>query len=147
MYGTAVLAAGEAGPATLALRRGALFVLVGALSVALDVGLLAVLHGALKAPLLAAASIAFWLSLAANFGLNRSVVFAGSNRGLGHDAARYLVLAGVNYLVTLAVVGGLVAAGMPYLLAKLSAVALIAASNFVSYRHWVFAGDGAGDTA
>jgi putative flippase GtrA len=48
------------------------------------------------------------------------------------------VLTGINYLITLAIVNGLAALGMSYLLAKVIATAVIAGINYIAYRNWVF---------
>lgn len=135
MLGTAVLPASDVRPTTSALR----FLLVGLASAGTDLTLLAGLHGAAGVPLLAATTIAFWTSLAINFALSRGWVFPAGSRGVRGQAARYLFLVGVNYLATLALVGGLAAAGVPYLLAKVAALGAIACWNFVLYRHWIFA--------
>jgi putative flippase GtrA len=115
------------------------FLLVGVVSAGTDLALLAGLHGVAGIPLLTATTLAFWASLVVNFALNRGWVFptaGGSARG---QAVRYLLLVGANYLATLALVGGLSAAGVPYMVAKLVALAAIACWNFVLYRHWIFA--------
>ena len=46
---------------------------------------------------------------------------------------------GINAGITLAIVTGLTAAGMYYLLAKFVAIVVIACINYVAYRTWVFA--------
>jgi putative flippase GtrA len=135
MLGTAVLPSDEVRPAAPALR----FLLVGMASAGTDVALLAALHGLAGMPLLAATTLAFWASLAVNFALNRGWVFPGGSGSVRGQAARYLFLVGVNYLATLALVGGLAAAGVPYMLAKVVALVSIACWNFVLYRRWIFA--------
>lgn len=130
---------GEPGTARRATRSSVLrFLAVGGLSYVVDAGTLAALHGGLGVPLLAATSVAFATGLAVNFGLNRTVVFAARSGGLPGQFTRYLVLVGVNYLLTLLIVGGLAALGVNYLLAKTIAVALNAMLNYTAYRFWVF---------
>jgi putative flippase GtrA len=135
---------GGHGGATTITGRGALlrrlvrFLAAGGLSAAVDVGLLALLHGAFQVPLIAATSIAFWTSLAVNFALNRRWVFAGSGPGLHRQLGRYLVAVGINYVTTLALVAGLTAVGIGYLVAKLAAMAVTACWNYLLYRFWIF---------
>ena len=132
MLGMVVLPSGVVRPA---LR----FLVVGVVSAGTDLVLLAGLHGVAGVPLLVATTLAFWTSLAVNFALNRGWVFPGASGSVRGQAARYLFLVGLNYLATLALVGGFTAAGVPYLLAKVVALVMIACWNFVLYRRWIFA--------
>ena len=114
------------------------FVLVGLLSVGVDTGLLVVLRELVGLPLAVATTVAFALTLAVNFSLNMGFVFGVRGRLPGR-LARYTVLVGVNYLLTLLLVLGIAALGVHYVVAKLVAVASCALVNFVAYRQWVFA--------
>jgi putative flippase GtrA len=121
------------------LLRGFRFLVVGGVSAGVDVGLLALLHGVVGLRLVVATTVAFWTSLAVNFGLNRNWVFVQTRAGsVRRHAARYLAAVGLNYAATLAIVGGLVAAGVGYLVAKLAAIAVLAVGNYVLYRRWIF---------
>lgn len=113
------------------------FLLVGALSYLADAGTLAGLHGGAGVALLIATSVAFVVGLAVNYGLNRVLTF-GSAAPVRYEVARYLLLVLANYLITLAFVGGLTAAGLPYLAAKTVSTAVLAVANFLAYRSWVF---------
>jgi putative flippase GtrA len=110
---------------------------VGVLSVVVDVSLLVVLHSVVHLALLIATVIAFWSALVVNYLLNHRWTFGVGGR-LGSRVPRYAVLVGINFAITVAVVGGLTAAGLPYLLAKGIAVAVAGTVNFVGYRVWVF---------
>jgi putative flippase GtrA len=107
-------------------------VLVGGVSLAVDVVLLVALHRALG--LTAATVIAFGVSVVANFTLNRALHLRGKR---SHEQIlRYGALLGGNVLVTL----GIVTAGHRwYLVAKLVAVAVTTTWNLPLYRRWVFA--------
>lgn len=118
------------------------FVAVGVASYAVDIGVLYLLHGRAGVALWLATTIAYVCGLGANFGLNRVVTFASAGP-MHAQLARYVALLVGNYGVTVAMVTGLTAAGSPYLISKTICVALLASVNFVAYRHWVFAGDGA----
>ena len=106
-------------------------VLVGGVSLAVDVALLVVLHSPLGVP--AATVIAFASSVVVNFLLNRAVHLQGAAHQ--RHLLRYGLLLGVNAVVTLAVVS---AGHRWYLEAKLLAVALTTSWNFPLYRRWVF---------
>jgi putative flippase GtrA len=113
------------------------YLVVGVLSVAIDAGTLAVLHGVLRVWLPLATTLGYALAFAVNFGLNRSWAF-GSTAAVGGQATRFLALSAANYLITLAIVTGLAAAGVYYLVAKVISVTVIAAVNYVTYRMWIF---------
>lgn len=112
---------------------------IGAVSVGVDLGVLALLVEGLRVPLALSTALAFGTSVAVNFSLNRLLV-AGPGAGrLGRHATRYLVLLVANLLVTLLVVLLADAAAIPYLAAKVVVVLASAGWNFVLYRRWVFA--------
>jgi len=113
------------------------FLLVGLLSYLTDASTLALLHTGAGVPLLVATSGAFVIGLAVNYALNRVLTF-GSVAVLRYEVARYLLLVLANYVITLALVGGLTAAGLPYLGSKTVSTAVLAVVNFVAYRSWVF---------
>jgi putative flippase GtrA len=107
-------------------------VVVGGVSLAVDVVLLVALHRVLG--LTAATVIAFGASVAVNFTLNRALHVRGERSQ--EQLLRYGALLGGNALVTL----GIVTAGHRwYLVAKFVAVAVTTTWNFPLYRRWVFA--------
>ena len=134
-------------------RRGVLghqvprFLVVGLVSYAVDIAVLYLGHGRAHITLWLATSLGYLAGLIANFGLNRMFTFRSSSR-VHVQLARYAALLVGNYVVTVASVTGLTAAGCPYLVSKTICVALLAIANFFAYRHWVFAdsvfADGAG---
>lgn len=113
------------------------FLVVGVLSYVVDAGTLAALHSGFGVPLLVATSIAFATGLLVNYGLNRALTF-GSDSAVRYEVSRYLVLVLLNYVATLGLVGGLTAAGLPYLASKTVSTAVLAVANFIAYRSWVF---------
>ncbi|MEV0732437.1 GtrA family protein [Polymorphospora sp. NPDC050346] len=113
------------------------FLAVGGASAALDTGLLWLLHGALGVWLPAATLTAVVAAFVLNFLLNRSWVFV-SGGSAGGQFVRYLVLAGLNWVLTVAAVTGLVALGAHYLVARVGVLAVLTVLNFVAYRVWVF---------
>ncbi len=114
------------------------FVIVGAATVFVDFVSLYILHGILGLAVAPATAVAFAAGLPVNFMGQRVWVFKSLDtpyRRLG----RYLIMLGINAGITLAIVTGLTAAGMYYLLAKFVAIVVIACINYVAYRTWVFA--------
>lgn len=91
----------------------------------------------LDVPLAPATAAAFLSSVAVNFGLNR--LLAGGGGLLGGQVVRYAVLLLANLLLTVAVVTGAEAVGVPYVLAKAAVVLASTLWNYVLYRAWVFA--------
>lgn len=120
-------------------RSLALYLSIGALSYAVDAGLLVLTTGPFGAPTWLGTTIGFWTSVIVNFALNRTVFArrAGPTSMAAHTA-RYGALLGVNYLVTLLIVSVGVSWGWPALVPKTFAVALTTTWNFLLYRTWVF---------
>lgn len=75
--------------------------------------------------------------MAVNFGLNR--LLAGGTGLLGRQVVRYALLLSANLLLTVAVVTGGEAVGVPYVLAKGAVVLASTLWNYLLYRRWVFA--------
>ena len=117
------------------LRQAVLFLVVGGASAATDAGGFLVLTRAGTAPWLASA-ISFCAAFGVNYAGNRDLAF----RGRSTDGAlrRYVILVGINLVVSTAIVAGLVAAGAAPMVAKVVSMVVIAAANFVALRLWVF---------
>jgi putative flippase GtrA len=113
------------------------FLIIGVLSFIVDAGTLFLTHGVLHMWLPLATTLAYAVAFTVNFTLNRLWTF-GSTAALTGQAARYIALTGLNYLITLLIVNGLAATGISYLLAKVVSTAIIAGINYFAYRHWVF---------
>lgn len=118
-------------------RRLVTYLVVGVASFGTDFGLLLLLRGGFGVPVLVAGTISYWASVTVNYGLNRVVSFA-DRAATRSSVLRYGILLGVNWAVTLVVldVAGLV--GISYLLAKVAAVVMLTALNYVAYARWVF---------
>lgn len=114
------------------------FLVVGGVSVVLDVGLLVGLRELVRVSIPVATTTAFWVALCVNFWLHK--VWSFSDAGpAGAPFAKYMTLVAVNYLITLGIVTGGVAVGVPYVAAKLVAIAVGVAWTYVAYGRWVFA--------
>ncbi|MEV4631132.1 GtrA family protein [Micromonospora sp. NPDC049523] len=113
------------------------YLVVGGGSAALDTGLLWLLHGAFNVWLPLATFVGVVTSTGLNFLLNRSWVFS-STGGAGGQLVRYLILVGVNWVLTVLMVAALAGLGLNYLVAKCVALVVLTTLNFVVYRAWVF---------
>ena len=114
------------------------YLVVGGLSVVVDIGLLALLHETFGVPLGVATTVAFCTAVVMNFLLNRTAMSSWGSRGLTQHALRYGSLVVANYVITLAVVTAVGQVSYWYLVAKLAVVAGSTSWNFLLYRHWVF---------
>jgi putative flippase GtrA len=115
------------------------YLLIGVLTVGVDVGLLVLLRDVLTLPISLAAALAFGTSVVVNFALNR-LLHAGASPGeLAGHLVRYGLLLSANLLLTVLVLTAAERAGLPYLPVKLGIVASMTCWNFVLYRRWVFA--------
>lgn len=119
-------------------RQLVYYLVVGGLTVIVDVGLLALLHESYGVPLGLATTVAFCTAVVVNFLLNRTVMSSRGSHGLTQHALRYGSLVAANYVITLAVVTTAGHVGDRYLVAKVAVVAVSTAWNFLLYRYWVF---------
>lgn len=136
----APLAAADANKAATSGSRSELlgFVMIGVLSYVVDAGLLWLLSGPGGVDVRIAATVAFWTSVLINFTLNRWLFHQSAGGGLRRHTARYAILLGINYFVTLAGLSAAESAGMNIIIAKTAIAAVISVWNFVLYRVWVF---------
>lgn len=101
--------------------------------------MLALLHGALRVPLLVSTTIAFAVASVVNFSFNRRWAFHGARDGRTRpQLIRFYTLVLLNLLSTVLITVGLNALGLMYLVAKLVAALVNAVANFFLYRAWVF---------
>lgn len=114
------------------------YLVVGGLTVVVDIGLLALLHEFYGVPLGLATTVAFCTAVVMNFLLNRTAMSSWGSRGLMRHAFRYASLVVANYVITVAVVMTAGHLGDRYLVAKVAVVAASTTWNFLLYRHWVF---------
>jgi len=114
------------------------YLVVGGLTVVVDIGLLALLHESYGVSLGIATTVAFCTAVTVNFLLNRAAMSSRGAQGLVQHAVRYGSLVVANYVITLAVVTTAGHVGDRYLVAKVAVVAASTCWNFLLYRHWVF---------
>jgi putative flippase GtrA len=113
------------------------FLVSGGAGAAVDAGMLYLLHGKAGVWLPLATFLSVATSYGVNFTLNRFWSFNSVAR-VGGQMARYLILAAGNWIFNVAMVTGLAALGLHYLVAKFITLAVAGALNYVSYRIWVF---------
>ncbi|WP_161500711.1 GtrA family protein [Embleya scabrispora] len=116
------------------------FLVSGAASVVIDMGLLYLLHGIWGLWLPAATFLATATSFAVNFTMNRFWSFGSTVSPVGGQMVRYLILAAVNWVITVVFVSALAWMGLFYMSAKLITVVFNAIVNYFAYRLWVFKG-------
>jgi putative flippase GtrA len=85
-----------------------------------------------------AATAAFLVAVTNNFLLNRVWTFGPGVGRMRHQAWRFLAVSVVGFVVNLAVLEALVAAGLPEIGAQAIAVAVAMPVNFVGNRLWTF---------
>jgi putative flippase GtrA len=121
----------------VSIRRIALYIGVGLVGFCVDFGLLLLFREVFGTPIWAAATIAFWASLAVVFLSNKYLTFGA--RGMGHrQLVRYFVLLGINYLATLGIIAVAQRIGVGYQVGKVAAVAVTTVWNYLAYQLWVF---------
>jgi putative flippase GtrA len=128
-----------AAPPRLRLQHQLLhYLVIGGLTVVVDIGLLGLLHESFGVPVGVATTVAFGTAVMVNFLLNRTAMSSRGSWGLTQHALRYGTLVLANYVITLAVVTTAGHVGDRYLVAKVAVVAVSTLWNFLLYRHWVF---------
>lgn len=113
------------------------YLLVGGSAFALDFGLLALLKSGVGLPAWLAAALAFALSTAWSFFLQRKVTFS-ADMNVGNSAARYGILLVANMLLTAGIVEVFDRLLEMYLVGKVVATALTTAWNFPIMKYWVY---------
>lgn len=119
-------------------RAGMRFVATGAVVYVVDTGTLWLLHSKAGLGLALATTLAFCVAFVVNFTMSRLFTFRVSGP-VAPQAARLLVLVGINYVSTMIIVIALSHVWSAFLLSKTIATAVNAVFNFFTYRHWAFA--------
>ena len=114
------------------------YLVVGALSFAVDYQTLVLVRHVFEAPLWLATTSGFWVSFLLNFALSRLWTFQDSNGHPAGQLVRYAALVAVNFTVTLVAVSVLHGLGLSLLLAKAATVGTLTVTTFLAYKHWVF---------
>lgn len=115
------------------------FLIVGALTAALQLGAFTLLYEYAEMDYRVATSLAYALAVAFHFLMNRNVTFRSKSANAAGDLSRYLVLVALNYLINLGVIVFVVQAahGDPVVGAA-AAIAVTVGVTYVLSRFWVF---------
>jgi len=114
------------------------YVAIGGTTFVIDFSLLVFLHSFMHAPLLVAATISYWSSIAFNFLANRFWTFGATETHIAKHAVAYGVLLGANYLFTIGFIAGATHLGVAYTIAKVMAVAVQIPWTYVAYKKVIF---------
>lgn len=114
------------------------YLFVGGSTFILDLGLLILLHEEFNINVPIATSVAYWVSIAYNFSLNRYWTFNNEEReSLRRHLTAYLLLLGFNYLFTVIFVS-LMSQVIYVGLAKILAVPIQMLWTYPCYKRYVF---------
>jgi len=126
----------------LARRRIARFALVGGICIPFNVGLLWLLHGSARLPVVLAWALAFEISALFNFYANQRFTYREQQHLRGWDWPKRALKAQLSSLVGVAVnvaaFGALLTGGVPYLSADTAGIVVAFAVNFTLADHFVF---------
>jgi putative flippase GtrA len=113
------------------------YVFVGGSTFVLDLGLLVFLHAVCQVPVILAATVSYWTSIAYNFAMNRQWTF-DTTASLRHHAVAYGILLLTNYVVTIGIIAALGAIHVNYAMAKVLAVVVSMSWTYVIYKKVIF---------
>ena len=112
----------------------------GILAFLVDLTLLAVLKAGLGWPTAIAAAVAFLVSFAFTYTIQRTLGFMSRARH-GRALVRYTILVGINTAATALIVALLDQTVLGWAGGKVVATAVMTVGNYFAYRWWVFADD------
>jgi putative flippase GtrA len=96
------------------------------------------LHRFTPLPNAVSVTLAFWVTYALNFALNRHIAFRAHGHAAGPQVARFLPQVLGDYVLTLTAVLALQAIGLNLTVARIAAGGTNLAFNYVLYRWWTF---------
>ena len=120
-------------------HSSARYVIVGGLSLLLDLAILTLFYRVLGAPLGLATGIGFWGSVVFNFTLQKRFAFQRSG-ATGRSLWRYGTLLVINTVLNIIVVAIFQRVGWGFVYGKVVVTAAQTVWNYFAYRYWVFAG-------
>ena len=116
------------------------YLLAGILAFAVDFGLLFLLRAVLGWPTALAAAVAFLVSFAFTYTIQRTLGFV-SQAPHGRALIRYTILVAINTVATALIVALLDQTAVGWGIGKVAATAATTVWNYFAYRWWVFADD------
>jgi putative flippase GtrA len=120
------------------------FLFFSAIGLSFDLAVLALLDAFTPLPYQASVTIAFVLTYALNFCLNRWFAFDAAHGHAGGQLGRFLPQVAADYVLVVFGVTLLVELGLPLLPARVLSAATNAVLNYCAYRWWTFRDGGAG---
>lgn len=126
-------------PRQRGLLRIGRFSIVGVLNTLVDLGVFLLLVKVFSMPVVPANLLAFGVSLANSYLLNRFWTFhdSGTPHSVG-NIARFLAFNSTGALLATAALSALVTLGVPVLVAKLLSIGVSMTWNYLTMRHFVF---------
>ncbi|UYO98175.1 GtrA family protein [Microbacterium sp. M28] len=118
-------------------RSAVRYLLVGGFCFVVDVALLWIAHELLGIPLSIATPVAFLVSFAVTYTMQRVVAFA-SDSHVVPSVARYTALVAFNTVATTGIVWLVDQSGAGWFAGKVLAVVATTIWNYFAYRYWVF---------
>jgi putative flippase GtrA len=118
-------------------RRIIRFITIGVATYLVATSTLFFTHGLLHVNIFTATTIAHIIALIVNFSGSRSWTFSAHCRIIP-QLIRYFSLCGLNYVILMIMMAGLLALDMHYIVAKTGADAALAGLDYLAYRWWVF---------
>ncbi|MEV4617706.1 GtrA family protein [Asanoa sp. NPDC049573] len=114
------------------------FLAVAALGFGFDLTLLAILHAVTALPNAATVSIAFWVTYALNFALNRTFAFHADDSGVRGQLARFAPQVLGDFVLTVVGVTVFGMLGLGLVPSRIASGGSNLVFNYVLYRWWTF---------
>lgn len=118
-------------------RQVARFAVVGVIATAVHYGVLIALVEFGHAKPVLATTIGYCVGIVVSYALNRRFTFA-SDAPVASSFAKFALLYGIGMVLNGAIVGGLIGAGAHYLVAQVTATAIVLVWNFLGARYVAF---------
>lgn len=119
------------------MREPLLFLIVGAISYAIYVGAFLALRPFFSD--LTALTLSFIIAAISNFLLNKMVTFADGSPPRLPQAARYLVVLGLNYCLSTLIAMTLLKINVPSVIALGIGIAATTCTSYIFSRRWIYA--------
>jgi putative flippase GtrA len=126
-------------PRATAVRHAVSYLSVAALCFLLDVATVYAVRQGPGLPLVLAVLVGFAANVSAGFGLHRRLVFRPPRLRAVRARRRYALLVGINVAVGVLGVSWVVAVGVSYPLARVTASGFMVVVNYIAMRWWIFA--------
>lgn len=114
------------------------FAVVGAIATAVHYAIMIALVEIGHVTPVLATTIGYGVGIIVSYTLNRRFTFEARGTPVAKSFAKFVVLYGVGALLNGAIVGGLIAVGVYYLVAQVIATGLVLIWNFLGARYVVF---------